>query len=137
MITTRFLERYGTIRKNKIKKYFDMKTIMEVLKFAQSQRDAIAKVEEIIAECSSFKIGKTGESLLDRLCQPDYAGIYSKITPIFFGQKEEVNDMESYLINKYINHSKCNNQKDGDASNNDTMAIGSEKYQVYIVWNKD
>lgn len=111
-----------------------MRTLIETIKFAQSQREAMAKIDAIIAECASFKIGKTGETLLDRLNQPDYNDVYIHIVRVFTGTKEDVDDMESYLINKYINHSKCDNKKDGDASNNDTMSEDSEGYHVYVVW---
>lgn len=110
-----------------------MRTLMETIKFAQSQREAMAKIDAIIAECASFKIGKTGETLLDRLNQPDYNDVYTHIVSVFTGTKEDVDDMESYLINKYISHSKCDNKKDGGASNSDTMAEDAVKYQVYVV----
>ena len=112
-----------------------MRTLMETIKFAQSQREAIAKIDAIISECTSFKIGKTGQTLLDRLIQPDYNDIYTRITSVFDGNQEDVNNMESYLINKYINHPKCDNKKDGDASNNDTMKKNADEYFVYIVYN--
>jgi hypothetical protein len=111
-----------------------MRTLMETIKFAQSQREAIEKIDAIISECTSFKIGKTGERLLDRLNQPDYNDVYTHIVSVFTGTKEDVDSMESYLINTYLNHPKCDNKKDGGASKNDTMADGSEKYQVYVVW---
>ena len=109
---------------------------METIKFAQSQREAIAKIDAIISECTSFKIGKTGETLLDRLNQPDYNDVYTHISSVYDGNQEDVDDMESYLINKYISHPKCDNKKDGDASNNDTMSEDAEEYHVYVVWNK-
>lgn len=110
-----------------------MRTLMETIKFAQLQRGAIAKIDAIISECASFKIGKTGERLLDRLNQPDYNDVYIHIVSVFTGTKEDVDDMESYLIDKFINHPKCDNKKDGDASNNDTMAEDADGYHVYVV----
>ena len=59
----------------------------------------------------------------------------TKSTPCFVGSKSDVDDMESYLIDKYINHPKCDNKKDGEASNHDTMAENAGSYQVYVVWN--
>ena len=109
---------------------------METIKFAQSQREAMAKIDAIIAECTSFKIGKTGERLLDRLNQPDYNDVYTHIVSVFTGTKEDVDDMESYFINKFISHPQCENKKDGYASNNDTMAEDADGYHVYVVWNK-
>lgn len=111
-----------------------MRTLMETIKFAQLQREAIVKIDAIIAECASFKIGKTGEALLDRLNQPDYNDVYTHIISVFVGAKEDVDDMESYLINKFINHPLCDNKKDGYASNNDTMAEDADGYHVYVVW---
>lgn len=110
-----------------------MRTLMETIKFAQLQRDAIAKIDAIISECASFKIGKTGERLLDRLNQPDYNDVYTHIVSVFTGTKKDVDDMESYLINKYVSHPKCDNKKDGDASKNDKMAEDAEGYHVYVV----
>lgn len=89
-------------------------------------------VDKIINSCSSFKIGKTGDTLDDRLS--NYNGKYNHIDSVFFGGELEVDDMESYLIDKYIAHPKCDNKKDGFASSNDTMAKNAELYKVYIVW---
>lgn len=111
-----------------------MRTLIETIKFAQSQREAMAKIDAIIAECASFKIGKTGETLLDRLNQPDYNDVYTHIVSVFTGAKEDVDDMETYLINTYLNHPKCDNKKDGGASKNDTMAEDADGYHVYVVW---
>ena len=91
-------------------------------------------VDEIIQNCSSFKIGKTGDTLDDRLS--NYNGKYNHIDSVFLGRELEVDDMESFLIDKYISHPKCDNKKDGPASSNDTMAADAEMYQVYVVWNE-
>lgn len=107
---------------------------METIKYAQSQRDAMAKIDAIISECTSFKIGKTGETLFDWSNQPDYNDVYTHIVSVFTGTKEDVDGMESYLINTYLNHPKCDNKKGGDASNNDTMAEDADGYHVYVVW---
>ena len=90
-------------------------------------------VDEIIPNCSSFKIGKTGDTLEDRL--NNYYGEYNHIDSVFLGGELEVDDMELFLIDKYISHPKCDNKKDGSASGNDTMAEDAEMYKVYIVWN--
>lgn len=96
------------------------------------QREAKTKVEERVPSCSSFKIGKTGDSLYERLS--NYDGEYDYIYPIFVGSKSDVDDMESYLIDQFINHPKCGNKKNGCASKKDSMAETAEKFQVYIVW---
>ena len=102
------------------------------LRLACNRVNAIKKVDAIIHNCSSFKIGKTGDELLGRLA--NYHGKYDHINPIHAGTKFDVDDMESYLIDQYICHPKCDNKKDGEASNNDLMAEDAEKYQVYVVW---
>ena len=104
------------------------------LKIACDRVNATKNVETIIPDCSSFKIGKTGDELLDRLS--NYHNEYSKIRSVYVGTKSEVDDMESYLINNFINHPKCDNKKDGVASNNDSMIDNAEKYQVYVVLNE-
>lgn len=102
------------------------------LRLACNRVNAMKKVDAIISACSSFKIGKTGDELLDRLA--NYHGEYDYINSVFVGAKFDVDDMESYLIDHYISQPKCDNKKDGGASNNDTMADDAEKYQVYVVW---
>lgn len=104
------------------------------LRITLNRVSASKKVDVIISNCSSFKIGKTGNTLDNRL--NNYNGEYSHIDSVFLGGELEVDDMESYLIDKYIDHSKCDNKKDGSASSNDTMAANAEMYQVYVVWNE-
>lgn len=104
------------------------------LRMACNRVKALTSIEAIISNCSSFKIGKTGDELLDRLS--NYHNEYSHIKSAFAGTKNEVDDMESYLIDQFINHPKCANKKDGVESHNDSMAENAEKYQVYVVWNE-
>ena len=93
-------------------------------------------IDAIAMDCLSFKIGKTGQSKEDRLAQyktapkeKDYTGFEY----VFSGSKQEASDMESFLIDYYKDHSKCDNRKDGEASNNDEMA-DADIYHVYVVW---
>ncbi len=65
----------------------------------------------------------------------NYKGEYNHIDPVFEGVKLKIDEMEACLIDKYMNHPKCNNIKGGSVSYNDTMAEDTEMYQVYIVWN--
>ena len=93
------------------------------------------KIKEVNDKCTSFKIGKTGMTLEERLNAPDYVGKYKWIMPLFqHHDPEEVSQMEAHLINTYINWIKCDNKKDGVASVHDVMAEGSPMYHVYIVW---
>lgn len=65
-----------------------MRTFMETIKLAQLQRETMAKIDTIIAQCTSFKIGKTGETLLDRFNQPNYNGVYTHIVSVFTGLRK-------------------------------------------------
>lgn len=103
-----------------------------ILRLVCNRINAIKKVDVIVPNCSSFKIGKTGDTL-DELLN-NYNGEYNHIGLVFVGSKSDVDDMESYLIDQYNSHPKCANKKDGEASNNDPMAENAEKYQVYVVW---
>ena len=107
---------------------------LDFIKTCQNQA-AEKKVEEVIAKCTHFKIGKTGQMLEDRKNQPDYSTTYEKIGKIFVStSKDEVSKMEAYLIDKYKNHPKCDNEKDGEASVHDTMTEDTNEYIVYVVW---
>ena len=93
------------------------------------------KVEDVIAKCSQFKIGKTGQTLEDRGHQSDYSIEYEWIEKVFVStSKDEVSKMEAYLIDKYKNHPKCDNEKGGEASVHDAMTEDTSEYIVYVVW---
>ena len=105
-------------------------------KFSEKEL-AKRKVQSIIKKCSSFKIGKTGmEPYTERLNEPDYSQDY-KFTNIDSAfrtrDKDEVSDMEAYLIDTFKDDPKCENVKDGDASFNDNMA-DADIYTTYVVW---
>ena len=93
------------------------------------------KIEEVIDNCTSFKIGKTGMTLEERGNSPDYANKYRWIQEVFASKDpNEVSQMEAHLINTYINWARCDNEKDGAASIYDNMSDDATKYYVYIVW---
>lgn len=97
------------------------------------------RVDAIVIRCISFKIGKTGQSEDDRLSQynadPDEKD-YEYIEYVFSGCKQDVDDMESFLIEYYKDNPKCDNKKGGKVSNNDKMAGDAEVYHVYVVWKE-
>lgn len=112
----------------------DKTTIISLRKFCECRR-VEGKVNNILAKCSSFKIGKTGMSLLDRKNEPDYANVYENIQFVYnSSDAKQVSDMETYLIDKYITSPKCDNLKDGNTSNSDSMTDDTEMYYVYVVW---
>ena len=51
------------------------------LRIACNRVKAMKNVEAIINDCSSFKIGKSGDSLYNRL--NNYDGEYDQIDPVF------------------------------------------------------
>ena len=83
---------------------------------------------------SSFKIGKSGMTAVERFSEPDYNGVYDGIIVVYESTSaDNVSHMESSLINLFKNNEKCDNIKDGEGSINDTMA-DSDKYIVYVVY---
>lgn len=84
---------------------------------------------------SSFKIGKTGMTAKERFSEPDYNGEYDDgIVEVYASSSDNnVSLMEASLINYFKDNKKCDNDKDGDSSVNDTMASSSE-YIVYVVY---
>lgn len=113
---------------------FPLEELQETLR-ALNRGWASQKVKNIIDNCSSFKIGKTGETLEERRSQPDYVNEYPEIASVFKStSKREVDDMESYLISRYFLNEKCDNLKSGIRSKNDTMREDATEYNVYVVW---
>lgn len=108
---------------------------LENLWMACNLANAKKQVEEVIKNCESFKIGKTGMTLKERYCSRDYADKYKWIEPLYESSNpDDVSKMEAYLINTYINWTRCDNEKDGTASVYDQMVEDATKYYVYIVW---
>ena len=97
------------------------------------------RVDAIVIRCTSFKIGKTGQKDDDRLSQyradPDEKD-YEYLEFVYSGNKKDVDDMESFLIDYYKDNPKCDNKRDGEVSNNDKMADDADVYHVYVVWNE-
>ena len=85
---------------------------------------------------SSFKIGKSGMTAVERFNEPDYNGEYDGIEVVYESpSSDNVSRMEASLINFFKNHEKCDNIKDGEGSVNDTMA-DSDNYIVYVVYKE-
>lgn len=92
------------------------------------------RLYQISKKAKSFKIGKTSQPLEDRRQQQDYRNLYPHIEVLFAsGNKKLVDIAEAEIIDASIDNPKCDNEKDGVRSLNDTMA-SSDKYMVYVVW---
>ena len=112
------------------------KYIVESENFSGDKSKAIITISAIFPECESFKIGKTGEALRDRLDQYDYKEEYKfkHIAPVYKTKSKSLaSKMEAELIDCFSNHDKCENIKDGDKSLKDKMA-DADTYYVYVVW---
>ena len=97
-------------------------------------REAQKKVSVISSKVKSFKIGKTGMSLEDRLSEPDYNGKYDHILPLIKGTNPDIiSGYESSLIDAFIEEEKCDNDKNGNQSEGDRM-VDAKYYYVYLVW---
>lgn len=87
-------------------------------------------LEKQIIEFENFKIGKTGQTLDERYRQ-EYESDYEGKQELFSSSsKEEVDNMEEYLIERFIHEEKCDNEQvgGGDMTN-------SSRYLVYLVFN--
>lgn len=93
---------------------------------------AVKKIQTITSNCSHFKIGKTGQSLSDRF-DAEYKNEYDRIKSVYkSNDKKIVDDLESYLIDRFLSFDKfksmCVNQAIGGGEMED-----SETYHVYVV----
>lgn len=109
-----------------------MRTGMEQVKFKLNLTSIKSEIDIIEENSQFFKIGKTGQTPEERF--ENYKSDYDEIKPLFSSSVSSViDDAESELIDNYIDHPKCKNNKDGDSSENDPMKESGE-YCVYIVW---
>lgn len=96
---------------------------------------AKSKLEELIANCSKYKIGKTGQALEERFSKYQGKGEdFERIEELYKSKSFDiVSKLESDLIDDYINDDKCKNIKDGEHSINDHIDSEAEVYFVYVV----
>ena len=80
---------------------------------------------------TSFKIGKTGQTLKDRFDQ-EYAEQYKSILTVGTApDKTTIDGFEKYMIKRFGNLPNCDNEQVGGGE----MATSSQ-YRVYVVYNK-
>ena len=92
------------------------------------------KADFHIGRCVEFKIGKTSLSTEERRSMPDYYDEYPYIVTLYESSNSLLVDQaEAIAIDKYINHPKNRNDKNGEESIHDVMAK-SDTYRVYLVW---
>jgi len=113
------------------------------------KRDAIKKIRKIIFNCSHFKIGKTGQNLLDRF-NSEYKNMYDKIECVHkSSDSTKIDELEKYLISNFKengiselkrkSHELLTN-KTIPKCDNDAVGCGemedSDTYYVYVVVKK-
>ena len=92
-------------------------------------------IANVIAKSQEFKIGKTGDTVENRRSESDYNNVYPYVERLYSSKyKFQVDFMEAFLIDSFIDHDKCANDKNGKHSINDNMTLKADKYSVYIVW---
>jgi hypothetical protein len=93
--------------------------------------DTAQKIHAIAANCSHFKIGKTGRNLSD-VFNSEFKDAYDRIEAIHQTHlKAEADELESYLIDHFQSHDKyaseCDNKEDSKEMGD------SGTYCIYVV----
>lgn len=102
-------------------------------KNCQTQEEIELAISEIAAACDHFKIGKTGETIQGRGNQSDYQD-YDFIQSLFESNLNAlISTYEKEFIDKFKDHPKNDNDKEGRQSLFDKMT-GSDTYHLYVVW---
>ena len=110
--------------------------IIESNKFESDKTVAINTIAAALPHVKAFKIGKTGETVENRLAKPDYQDEYefTDIKEIYHTtQKSLASKMEADLIDFFSDQDKCLNEKGGKESLHDKMKDSGD-YYVYLVW---
>ncbi|MGA2071532.1 MAG: hypothetical protein ABSG97_09305 [Sedimentisphaerales bacterium] len=100
--------------------------------YVRSAVDADQKIHAIAANCSHFKIGKTGRNLSD-VFNSEFKNAYDRIEAIHETHlKAEADELESYLIDHFQSHDKYASECDN--KNKDAQEMGdSDVYYIYVV----
>ena len=100
--------------------------------YLRSAVDATQKIHAIAANCSHFKIGKTGQNLSDRF-NSKYKDAYDRIEAIHKSTlKAEVDELEAYLIDHFQAHDKYASECDNKEKGGEEMG-NSGTYYIYVV----
>lgn len=95
----------------------------------ENLNSTIELIDSHISEYNRFKIGKTGQRLIDRFQQQYQSEGYLKIIEIGSSDSSrEVDQIEEKLISHFNNHPKCDNEQIGGGEMTRTS-----RYYIYIV----
>jgi hypothetical protein len=120
----RLLKHYEKIEKGK-----QMGNGLENLEIKNA---AVKTIQGIVSKCSHFKIGKTGQNLPDRF-NSEYENKYDRIVLVNkSSDSKEVDELESYLIDRFLSFDKYKSMCDNDAVGGGEMD-NSDTYYVYVV----
>lgn len=87
--------------------------------------------EEKLKSVSSFKIGKTGQTLKERYDE-EYSDTYEKYKVVgYSADKKTIDNFEKYMIERFMNFPNCDNEQIGGGE-----MTTSDKYIVYLVYNE-
>ena len=100
--------------------------------YVRTAMDADQKIHAIAANCSHFKIGKTGRNLSD-VFNSEFKDAYDRIEVIHETHlKAEADELESYLIDHFQSHDKYASECDNKDKDNKEMG-DSGVYYIYVV----
>lgn len=89
------------------------------------------KIESKLKTLTSFKIGKTGQTVKERY-EEEYSETYDKYEVIGTSVKATIIDnFEEYMIERFMDFDNCDNDQIGGGEMTD-----SDKYIVYLVFNE-
>lgn len=109
-----------------------MNGFSETYDYVKATTDSIKKIEKVVGTCSSFKIGKTGQSLQDRF-DSEYKDQYDRIVEVYCSSNEsEISALERWLIEYFQTLEKYSSKCDNKASGGGDMDYSS-KYYIYVV----
>jgi len=91
------------------------------------------KINLLIKDCQSFKIGKTGDAYI-RCDKKDYRDVFSEMHLLYKSKSESnVSNLEEEYIEKYFFHSQTQNKR--IKSPGKTMSTYDGYYCLYIIIN--
>ncbi|HNS17351.1 MAG TPA: hypothetical protein PKI34_05980 [Bacteroidales bacterium] len=99
-----------------------------------TKEEIITKIDELVKDSKTFKIGMTGKKPSERLEMPDYKDKFDKIIPICSSSNERsITDLENQMIDKFskLYPKICKNDQSGGGEMEE-----SSKYFLYVVLNK-
>jgi hypothetical protein len=94
--------------------------------------DCAIRIKEIVAGCSRFKIGKTGQDVHERF-DTNYKDDYERIEAVYSSKsRRAIDDLEKWLIEYFQTFEKYSRRCDNKAVGGGDMDFSNE-YTLYVV----